>query len=339
MSIFNNRIGIDLGTNETVIYLSKKGIVLREPTIIAVDKTTNKVLAIGHDAKVMIGKNPSEIYLESPIKSGVVTDYKLAVNLISYFINKAVGKYNFFKPEVMINIASSISGTERRAVMEAVLEAGAKEVFVVKEPILAAVGSGVAIAEANGRMVINIGAGTTDVAIISLGGVVFSKSIRIGGNKMDEEIIKMVSEKHNVAIGARTAEIIKNSIGSAVEVKEDKAVKVKGRDLTSGLPKEITVSSNEVAECLHGVLVEILKVSREVFANTPPELSSDIIDNGILLTGGTSQLQNLDILLERELKVKTEIVDDPKLSVAYGMGSILGHVDAYKRAVVSKKAE
>ncbi len=289
MSFFNNKIGIDLGTNETVIYVAGKGVVLNEPTIIAVEKSSKKVLAIGQSAKEMIGKNPGEIYLETPIKNGVITDYKLAVNLLTYFINKTLGKYNFFKPVVMINIASSISSTERRAVMEAVLEAGASEVFVVKEPILAAVGSGVAIGEPNGRMVINIGAGTTDVAIISLGGVVYSKSIRVGGNKMDEAIMKMVGVRHSVAIGERTAEIIKNSIGSAIEIKEDKAVKVKGRDLQSGLPNEITVTSNEVAECLRGVLVEILKVSKEVFANTPPELSSDIIDNGILLTGGVSQ--------------------------------------------------
>jgi rod shape-determining protein MreB len=339
MSIFKPKMGIDLGTNEIVVFLPKKGIVLREPTVVAVSVSDKKIMAIGQEAKEMLGKMPESIIAIKPIKQGAISDYKITVQMISHFINKSLGKYAFFKPEIMISVPSSISGTERRAVMEAVLEAGAKEVFVVKETVLAAVGSGVPIQEPVGRMIMNIGGGTTDIAVISLGGVVFSKSIKVGGNKMDESIINMVREEHGTVIGERSAEMIKINIGSAMHEKKDTGVKVRGRDFETGQPKEVTITKNQVVNAIIPDLQEIIKTAKEVFTETPPELASDIMDNGILLSGGGALLQNLSEYFEENLNIPAQVVEEPKLSVANGMGVILGHVDIYKRAVLSKKAE
>lgn len=339
MSIFKQKLGIDLGTNEIVIYIPNKGIVLREPTVVAISLTDKKIMAIGNEAKNMLGKIPDSISVIKPIKEGAISDYKLTVSMISYFVNKVLGRYSFFKPEIIVSIPSSITGTERRAVMEAVLEAGAREVYVVKEPVLSAVGSGVPIHEPVGRMIMNIGGGTTDVAVISLGGVVFAKSIKVGGNKMDESILKMVREKHKTIIGDRSAEMIKIKIGGALFEKEDVGVRVKGRDFETGQPKDITITKNEVVEALKGDLEEIIKVTRDVFTETPPELASDIMDNGILLSGGGALLQNLPEFLEQTLHIPAQVVEEPKLCVAYGMGVILDHINFYRRAVVSKKVE
>lgn len=338
MSIFKQKLGLDLGTNEIVVYVPNKGVVLREPCVVAVSLSDKKILAIGAEAKEMLGKMPESISAIKPIREGAISDYKVCVKMINFFINKALGKYSLFKPEVIVSVPSSISSTERRAVMEAVLEAGAKEVYVVKEPVLAAVGAGVPIHEPIGRMIMNIGGGTTDIAVISLGGVVFSKSVKCGGNKFDESIIQMAREKHGVVIGERTAETIKVSIGSAVKEMSDTGVRVKGRDFETGQPKEVTITKNEVVEALEADLEEIIKTTRDVFTETPPELASDIMDNGILLSGGGALLTHLGEYLKRKLHIPATVVEEPKLSVAYGMGMILDHVDFYKRAVISKKA-
>lgn len=339
MSIFKQKLGIDLGTNEIVVFSPLKGVVLREPAVVAVSVADKKIMAIGQEAKEMLGKMPDSIIAIKPIKEGAISDYQMTVKMITYFVNKVLGNYAFFKPEIIVSVPSSISGTERRAVMEAVLAAGAKEVYVVKEPVLAAIGSGVPIQEPIGRMIMNIGGGTTDIAVISLGGVVFSKSIKVGGNKMDESIQKMVRENHKTIIGERSAEMIKISIGGAIHEKTDTGVRVKGRNYETGQPKDVTITRNEVVDALHGDLEEILKAARDVFAETPPELASDIMDNGILLSGGGALLQDLPEFLESKLKIPAQIVEEPKLCVAYGMGIILDHVSLYKRAVVSKKAE
>lgn len=339
MSIFKQKIGIDLGTNEIVVYVPGSGVVLREPTVVAVSLTDKKIMAIGSDAYDMLGKMPESIIGIKPIKSGAISDYKTTVKMMNHFINKALGKYSLFKPEVIVSVPSSISQTERRAVMEAVLEAGAKEVFVVKEPVLAAVGSGVPIQEPIGRMIMNIGGGTTDIAVISLGGVVFSKSVKVGGNKMDESIMHMVREKHGVVIGERSAEMIKLNIGGAMHAKQEVVVKVKGRDFETGQPREILITKNEVVDALDADLGEIIRVARDVFSETPPELASDIMDNGILLSGGGGLLEDLPVYLQKKLNIPAQVVEEPKLSVAYGMGVILDHVDFYKRAVISKKAQ
>lgn len=339
MSFFKPKLGIDLGTNEIVVYVPAKGIVLREPTVVAVSAKDKKIMAIGAEAKEMLGRMPDSILAIKPIKEGVISDYNMTVKMVTHFINKVLGIYAFFKPEIIISVPSSISPTERRAVMEAILAAGAKEVFVVKEPVLAAIGSGVPIHEPVGRMIMNIGGGTTDIAVISLGGVVFSKSIKCGGNKMDESIQKMVRENYKTIIGERSAEMIKTSIGAAMNEKNDKAVRVKGRDFETGQPKDVTVSTSDVVETLQEDLEEILRAARDVFAETPPELASDIMDNGILLSGGGALLAQLPEFLEKKLKIPAQVVEDPKLCVAYGMGMILDHVGLYKRAVISKKAE
>lgn len=339
MSIFKQKLGMDLGTNEIVIYIPGKGVVLREPTVIAVSLNDKKILAFGAEAKEMLGKMPESIGAIKPIKEGAISDYKMTVKMITHYINKSLGRYSFFKPEIIVSVPSSISGTERRAVMEAVLEAGAKEVYVVKEPVLSAVGSGVPIHEPIGRMIMNVGAGTTDIAVISLGGVVFSKSVKVGGNKMDSSIINMVREKHKTVIGDRSAEMIKISIGGAMHKKTDSAAKVKGRDFETGQPQEIIITKNEVVDALMPDLEEIIKAARDVFSETPPELASDIMDNGILLSGGGALLHNLGEFLEKRLHIPATVVEEPKLSVTYGMGVILDHIDFYKRAVVSKKAQ
>lgn len=339
MSIFKQKLGIDLGTNEIVVFLPAKGVVLREPTVVAVSATDKKIMAIGSQAKEMLGKMPDSIVAVKPIKDGAISDYNMTVKMLTFFINKVLGTYSFFKPEIIVSVPSSISSTERRAVMEAVLSAGAKEVYVVKEPVLAAIGSGVPVHEPVGRMIMNIGGGTTDIAVISLGGVVYSKSVKVGGNKMDESIKKMVAEEHGTVIGDRSAEMIKMSIGSALSEKTDTGVRVKGRDFETGQPKDITVTKNEVVEALHDDLEEILRAARDVFAETPPELASDIMDNGILLSGGGALLSHLGEFLEQQLHIPAQIVEEPKLSVAYGMGIILDHVGLYKRAIISKKAE
>jgi rod shape-determining protein MreB len=339
MSFLKPKLGIDLGTNEVVVFEPTKGVVLREPMVVAVSLSDKKIMAIGQDAKEMLGKMPDSIIAIKPIKEGAIADYKVTVKVVSHFINKVLGRFAFFKPEVIVSVPSSISGTERRAVMEAVLEAGAKEVYVVKEPVLAAIGSGVPIHEPVGRMIVNIGGGTTDIAVISLGGVVFSKSVKVGGNKMDESIIKMVRENHNILIGERTAEVIKINIGSALEEKENTGVRVKGRDFETGQPKDVTITKSEVVGALKYDLEDIIAAAKDVFAETPPELASDIMDNGVLLSGNGALLPKLGDYLTKHLKIPATLVDEPKLCVAFGMGMVLDHVNLYKRAVVSKKAD
>ncbi len=336
MSFMRARLGIDLGTKEVVIFKSGKGIMLQEPTVVAVSNTDKKILSFGVEAREMLGKMPDSISGIRPIKGGVISDYKLTVRMLQFFINKVLGIYSFFKPDVVVSVPSSITPTERRAVVEAITEAGAKNVYVVKEPVLAAIGSGVPIHEPVGRMVMNIGGGTTDIAVISLGGVVFSKSIKVGGNKFDESIINMCQEKHGCVVGERSAEMIKLNIGSAVDVKEEKGVRVRGRDFETGQPKEITVYTNEVVEAIQKDLNDIITCAKEVFAETPPELASDIMDNGILLTGSSANLQNIDKFLNKILNIPVEVVEEPKLCVALGIGKILENIDIYQRAMISR---
>lgn len=330
------RLGVDLGTNEVVIFQSGRGVVLQEPTVVAVSNTDKRIMSFGEQAKEMLGKMPDSISLIRPIRSGVISDYKLTVKMLQFFLNKVLGFYSFLKPDVVISVPSSITQTERRAVVEAMTEAGAKNVYVVKEPVLAAIGSGVAIHEPVGRMVMNIGGGTTDIAVISLGGVVFSKSIKVGGNKFDESIINMCREIHGCVIGEKSAEMIKLNIGSAIEVKEEKGVRVRGRDFETGQPKEIEVYTNEVAEAIKKDLEDIIVCAKEVFSETPPELASDIMDNGILLTGSSANLRNIDNFLKSVLKIPVEVAQEPKLCVALGIGKILDNIDIYQRAMISK---
>jgi len=335
--MFIKRIGIDLGTTNTLVFIPNKGVVIFEPTIVAYDLNDDRILAVGHEAKEMIGRTPDDIGAYRPLKDGVIADYKTTKAMLKYFISKTLGSFNFFKPIVIISGPAGVTSTERRAVINATYEAGAREVYLVREPILAALGAGIPINSASGHMLVNIGGGTSEVAVISLGGIVSWASLRIAGNKFDEAIAEYVKKKYNLAIGEQTAEKIKIEIGSALPQKNRLETEVRGRDLDTGLPKSVIMNSNEVAEAISGNLEEISETIRSVFSNTPPELAADIIEKGIVISGGSALLRNIDEFISKVTGVNSYIAEDPLYCVAKGTGIILEHLDTYKRAVMSKK--
>jgi rod shape-determining protein MreB and related proteins len=337
MSIFSKKIGIDLGTANTLVFIPGKGIVLNEPSAVAVSLIDNKIIAIGADAKNMIGKTPDSIVVYSPMRDGVIADYKVTEAMLRYFINKAMGKFNIFKPDVMISVPAGVTSTERRAVIEAAIKAGAKNAYVVKEPILAAVGAGIPIHQPQGHMIVDIGGGTTDVAVISLGGIVSCTSVKCAGNKIDQAIADYIKKTFNLAIGDRTAEQVKIKIGSALPLEEELKATIKGRDFIQGLPRTAQISSNEIVRAIDNELKQIVKAIKTVLQETPPELASDIIDNGIIMTGGTSQLRHLPDLIYRKTGVKAILADEALFCVARGTGITLNHLDVYKKAIMSKK--
>lgn len=337
MSIFSKKIGIDLGTTSTIVFLPGKGIVLNEPSVVAVSEQDNKILAVGLEAKSMIGKTPDNIIAYRPMKDGVIADYRVTEAMLRYFIDKALGKWNLFKPEVMISVPAGVTSTERRAVVEAAIKAGAKNAYVVKEPILAAIGAGIPIYEAMGHMVVDIGGGTTDVAVISLGGIVASKSVKCAGNKIDYAIADYIKKTFNLAVGDQTAENIKINIGSAVPLEEELSMMVKGRDFLSGLPRSTEIKTNEIVKAIGKELREIIKAIKDVLQETPPELAADIIDQGIIMTGGSSQLRNLPELVFRRTGVKAILAENSLYCVAKGTGVALDHLDTYKRSIIAKK--
>lgn len=335
--MFIKKIGIDLGTTNTLVFIPGKGVVVFEPTIVAYDLNDNKILAVGREAKEMLGRTPDDIGAYRPLKEGVIADYKTTKAMLKYFISKTLGSFNVFKPVVIVSGPAGITSTERRAVVNAALEAGAREAYLVREPILAALGAGIPINSASGHMIVNIGGGTSEVAVISLGGIVSWASLRIAGNKFDEAITEFVKKKYNLAIGEQTAERVKIEIGSAITQKNKMEHEVRGRDLDSGLPRSIMMNSNEVAEAISGHLEEISETIRTVFLNTPPELAADIIEKGIVVSGGGALLKNIDEFITRETGVNAYIAEDPLYCVAKGTGIILEHVDVYKRAMMSKR--
>lgn len=335
--MFIKKIGIDLGTTNTLVFIPNKGVVIFEPTIVAYDLNDNKVLAVGREAKEMLGRTPHDIGAYRPLKDGVIADYKTTRAMLKYFISKVLGSFNVLKPIVIISGPAGITSTERRAVINAAMDAGAREVYLVREPILAALGAGIPINSASGHLIVNIGGGTSEVAVISLGGIVSWASLRVAGNKFDEAIIEYVKKKYNLAIGEQTAERIKMEIGSAVPQKNKLETEVRGRDLDSGLPKSIIMNSNEIAEAISNHLEEISETIRTVFLNTPPELASDIIEKGIVISGGGGLLKNIDEYITKVTGVNAYVAEDPLYCVAKGTGIILEHVDMYKRAMMSKK--
>lgn len=337
MSFFSKKLGIDLGTANTLVYAPKKGVILNEPSVVAVTEAENKILAVGLEAKSMIGRTPDTIVAYRPMKDGVVADYRVTESMLRYFINKALGRWNIWKPEVLISVPAGVSSAERRAVIEAAIKAGAKNAYVVKEPILAAIGAGIPIHEAQGHMVVDIGGGTTDVAVISLGGIVASKSVKCAGDRIDGAIADYIKKTFNLAIGDKTAEMVKIKIGSAVPMEEELVVSIKGRDFVAGLPRTAQVSTNEIVKAIDGELREIVKAIKDVLQDTPPELSADIIDQGIIMTGGTSQLRNLPELIFRRTGVKAYLAEDPLYCVAKGTGIALEHLDTYKKSIIAKK--
>jgi len=337
MAFFVKKLGIDLGTANTLVFLPGRGIVLNEPSVVAVSEHDNRVVAVGVEAKEMVGKTPDNIVAYRPMKDGVIADYRVTEAMLRYFITKVIGKFNFIKPDVMISVPAGVTSTERRAVIEAAMKAGAKNAYVIKEPILAAIGAGIPIYEAKGHMVVDIGGGTTDVAVISLGGIVASTSVKYAGNKIDQAIADYMKRKYNLAIGERTAEEIKITIGSALPQKKEETMEVRGRDLMMGLPRTIEIRSNEITEAISDQLFEIVRAVKTVLHETPPELSADVIDKGMVMSGGTSLLRNLDELLTQATGVPAYVAEDPLLCVAKGAGIALDNLDAYKRSILSKK--
>lgn len=335
--MFTRKIGIDLGTANTIVYLPGKGFVINEPTIVALSVPDNTVLAVGREAKEMLGRTPDDIAAYRPLKDGVIADYYITRAILHYFIAKAVGQFNVFKPEVVISVPAGITPTERRAVRNAVFEAGAKNVYIVKEPILAALGAGIPINNHSGNMIINIGGGTSEVAVVSLGGIVSWASLRVAGNKFDQAIMDMIKKKYALSIGEQTAENAKIEIGAALPSKEKMEFQIRGRDLISGLPKDIVINSNEIAEALNSHLMDIASSVQSVFNITPPELVADIMDKGVILSGGGAQLRHIDEFFKRMLGVSAFIADEPIFCVAKGTGLMLNHLDVYKRILLSKR--
>lgn len=337
MSFFSPKLGVDLGTANTLVFVPGKGVVLEEPSVVAVSEYDNKILAVGNDAKDMIGRTPDDIVAYRPMKDGVIADYRVAEAMLSYYFKKSLGKFSFFKPEVMVSVPAGVTSTERRAVIEAAIKAGAKNAYIVKEPILAAIGAGIPIQEAKGHMIVDIGGGTTDVAVISLGGIVTSKSVKCAGNRIDAAICDYVKKTFNLAIGDKTAESIKTTVGSAVPIDEELEMEIKGRDYLTGLPRSTKIKTNEIVKALTKELREMIKAIKDVLQETPPELASDIIDQGIIMTGGSSQLRNLPELVYRRTGVKAKLAKDPFYCVAKGTGVTLNHLDLYKKSVISKR--
>ena len=336
MASLQKRLGIDLGTTNILVFVQGKGIVLNEPSVVAVSED-NKILAIGSEAKTMIGRTPDDIVAYRPMKDGVIADYRVTEAMLRYYINKALGKWNIFKPDVLVSVPAGVTSTERRAVIEAALKAGAKNAYVVKEPILAAIGAGIPIQEAAGHMIVDIGGGTTDVAVISLGGIVASTSVKFAGNKIDAAIQDYVKRTHNLSIGDKTAEEIKIKIGSAIPLDEEFSMEVKGRDFVLGLPRTIELKTNEVNKAIARELREMVEAIKDVFQETPPELSSDIIDRGIIMTGGSSQLRNFPELVFRRTGVKAVLAKDALYCVANGTGVALEHLNLYKKSIIAKR--
>jgi rod shape-determining protein MreB len=337
MSIFSPKLGIDLGTANTLVFVPKKGIVLNEPTVVAISQVDKKVLAVGVEAKEMVGRTPDTIIAYRPMKDGVIADYRVTEAMLRYFIDKALGRFSLFKPDVMVSVPAGVTSTERRAVIEAAIRAGAKNAYVVKEPILAAIGAGIPIQEAKGHMVVDIGGGTTDVAVISLGGIVSSTSVKCAGNKIDAAITDYVKKTFNLAIGDHMAENIKIAIGSAIPVDVEFSMTVKGRDFITGLPRSTEIKTNEIVKAITKELRDMVKSIKDVLQETPPELAADIIDQGIILTGGTALLRNLPELVFRRTGVKAVMAEDPLLCVAKGTGIALDHLDVYKKTILAKR--
>lgn len=337
MSFFTPKLGIDLGTANTLVFMPGKGVVLNEPSVVAISEVDKRILAVGVDAKNMIGRTPGEIVAYRPMRDGVIADYRVTQAMLRYFIGKAMGKFQLFKPEVMVSVPTGVTSTERRAVVEAAVRAGAKNAYVVKESVLAAIGAGIPIHEARGNMVVDLGGGTADVAVISLGGIVASTSVKCAGDKLDHAIADYIKKTYNLGIGDKTAEDVKIAIGSAVPVEEELAVAVRGRDFISGLPRTVEIKTNDIVKGIGKELREIIKAIRDVLQETPPELASDIIDRGIIMTGGTSMLRNFPELVLRRTGVKARVADDPLYCVANGTGVALEHLDTYKKAIIAKR--
>ena len=337
LGIFSNDLAIDLGTANTLVYVKGKGIVLSEPSVVAVRKNArdrNKVLAVGKEAKMMLGRTPGNIVAIRPMKDGVIADFEITEAMLRHFIQKVHNRRTLIRPRIIICVPSGITPVEKRAVRESAESAGAREVYLIEEPMAAAIGAGLPITEPTCNMVVDIGGGTTEVAVISLAGIVYSRSVRTGGDKMDESILQYIKRKYNLLIGERTAEIIKTSIGNAYPIGEPEEIEVKGRDLVTGIPKILTINSEEVREAIQEQIDTIVNTVKTALEQTPPELAADIVDRGIYLTGGGALLKHLDNLLHEETGVPIKIADDPLSAVVLGSGKALDNIDILSEVTV-----
>ncbi len=336
--LFSNDLAIDLGTASILTFVKGKGIVSNEPSVVAVQRSPNgtkKVLAVGKEAKEMLGRTPGNIVAVRPMKDGVIADFEVTEAMLRYFITKAHNRRTLVRPRIIVAVPSGITEVEKRAVRDSALAAGAREVYLIEEPMAAAIGAGLPVTEPSGNMVVDIGGGTTEVAVISLAGIVMWKSIRVGGDKHDEAIIQHIKRKYNLLIGERTAEEIKKQIGNAYSMEEVLTMEVKGRDLVAGVPKTLTINSDEVREALQEPINAIVEAVRVVLERTPPELSADIVDKGIVLTGGGSQLRNLDVLLREETGLPVMVADNPQLCVVLGTGKALDELKLLREVALN----
>ncbi|MFA5134663.1 MAG: rod shape-determining protein [Patescibacteria group bacterium] len=335
--MFSKKLGVDLGTTYSLVYIPGRGIVINEPSVVAISLLDKKVMAVGNEAKEMLGRTPDTIVASRPLKDGVIADYKTTEAMLKYFINKALGGVRFFRPEVMIAVPAGITSTERRAVIEATLQAGAKAAYIIKEPVAAAIGANIPIGSASGHMIVDMGGGTSEVAVISLGGIVANASVRVGGNKFDAAIQEFTRKKYNLAIGERTAEDLKIQVGSALPLEEKLYMEVRGRDSVQGLPRTVTVESDDVTEAIQDELAGIIQAVKSVLQETPPELSADIMDKGMVLSGGTALLRNMDKLLSQATGIPAYVTDEAHLCVAKGTGIALENLESYKKSILSTR--
>lgn len=335
--MLKKRIAIDLGTANTLVYLPKKGIVANEPSVVAVSVDDDRIVAIGNEAKEMLGRTPDIITASRPLRDGVIADYRITQAMLRHYINLVSGRFRLSRPEIMVSVPAGVTSTERRAVIDAAMAAGAKKAHIIREPVAAAIGANVPISAPAGNLVVDIGGGTTEVAIISLGGIVAQNSVRVGGNKIDQAISDYIRKKYGLVIGDQTAEDIKKKIGSALPLDKPMTMQIRGRDLIAGLPKIVTLSSDEVTKAISDRLDEMLLAVKAVLEQTPPELSSDIIDRGIVMSGGGSLLRNIDKLMTKVTGVPAYVAEDPLLCVARGTGIALENLDDYMRSVISNR--
>ena len=331
--MFSKRLGIDLGTANSLVYLAGEGVVLNEPTVVAVSIDDNRVVAVGSEARDMLGRTPGNIMATRPLRDGVIADYRITEAMLRYFIQKVAGKSFLFKPEVMICVPAGVTQVERRAVLDATLAAGAKVAYLIEEPLAAAIGAKIPIAQASGHMIVDIGGGSTEAAIVSLGGIVVNKSARVAGTKLDERVAQFIKKKYNLIIGERMAEDVKLQIGSATPLDKDITMEVRGRDMASGLPRMVEITSHEITEAMQPILMQMIGAVKNVLEETPPELGADIIDKGIVLSGGTSLLRNFDMLMTKTTGVPCHIAEDALLCVVRGTGVALENIELYKRSI------
>ncbi|MBI5731868.1 MAG: rod shape-determining protein [Candidatus Magasanikbacteria bacterium] len=335
--MFIKKLAIDLGTTSILVYVPGRGVVINEPSVVAVSQGDNKILAVGVEAHDMLGRTPDTIVASRPLKDGVIADYRTTEAMLRYFINKALGGVHLFRPEVMVAVPGGITSTERRAVIDATIAAGARAAYIIKEPIVAAIGADIPIGSASGHLIIDIGGGTAEMAVLSLGGIVASRSVRIGGNRFDKAIQEYTRRKYNLAVGERTAEEAKIEIGSATYLDKKLTMEVKGRDMVTGLPRTIVLTSDDVTEAIQGELEGLISALKEVLFDTPPELSADVMDKGMVLSGGSAQLRNIDQLFSKAIGVAAFVADDPVLCVVRGAGIALENLESYKRSILATR--